>query len=111
MTIGCGPGGSATVLAANSSMGTAGESPAACTCELRLYPPCPSIAAGVTKPGSLDMDLLLVRETSIVHMKLAEVRAWGWLTILAREPSFAFVPHQVIRHAQAQRRSIDVPAA
>jgi hypothetical protein len=32
-----------------------------------LYPPCPSIAAGVTKPGSLGMVLLLVRETSIVH--------------------------------------------
>src|ERR1700749_1516460 len=72
MTIGCNPGGSATVLAASCSMGTAGESPAACTCELRLYPRCPSNAAGVTKPGSLGMVLLLVCETSIVHSPWGE---------------------------------------
>jgi hypothetical protein len=34
--MGCGAGGSDTTLAACSNIGTAGESPAACTRELRL---------------------------------------------------------------------------
>jgi radical SAM superfamily enzyme with C-terminal helix-hairpin-helix motif len=37
-----------TSRAARSSIGTTGDKPTACICELRLYRPCPSIVAGVT---------------------------------------------------------------
>src|SRR5689334_9780116 len=51
MTIGSGPGVSAAVEAACFSSGSAGDRPAACTREPRLYPPWPSMGAGIGNAG------------------------------------------------------------
>lgn len=46
IAIGCGDGGSLAMRAASSNNANAGNRPAACTRELRLYEPPPSIGAG-----------------------------------------------------------------
>src|SRR5204863_4913691 len=64
-----GAGGSGTARAARSSSLTAGNEPAACTDELRLYAPFPSIGAGLK---NLDWSDIL----TLCAAMLATFRAW-----------------------------------